>query len=246
MKNAINELKAAIPAGPSLAAVDDLLAKERFLDAAEVIMGKIASADFTRIVRDKFVKPRFQNSKIHEAVLNIDPKIVVTTNYDDIYDNYCRSGTALDGYNICKYYEQHLVNDLRSPVRLIIKAHGCVSDASKIVLTRSQYFKERQEHSAFYTVLNALFLTHTILFIGYSLSDPDIQLVLENSNIAAPSSHKHYALVQDDLQPDIEQAAAKAYNIHFIKYGKGRHDEAELALIDLRDKVTRFRISNLS
>lgn len=226
----LTQLKAAMPAGTGFSSIDALIAKERFLDAAEIILGKVAPADFTRIVRQLFVTPRYCASKIHEAVLEIDPKVVVTTNYDDIYDNYCRTGMASDGYNVCKYYEQHLVNDLRSPVRLVIKAHGCVSDPSRIVLTRSQYFKERQHYAAFYQVLDALFLTNTILFLGYSLSDPDIQLVLENSNIAAQSSHKHYAFVSDELHPDIEQAISNSYNIHFIKYPKGQHDAAENAL----------------
>lgn len=242
----LSQLKAAMPAGTDITSIDNLIAKERYLDAAEVILGRVTAADFTRIVRQSFVTPRYCASKIHEAVLDIDPKVVVTTNYDDIYDNYCRTGMASDGYNVCKYYEQHLVNDLRSPVRLVIKAHGCVSDPSRIVLTRSQYFKERQQHGSFYQVLDALFLTNTILLLGYSLSDPDIQLVLENSNIAAQSSHKHYAFVSDELHPDIEQAISNTYNIHFIKYPKGKHDEAEKALIELAQEVTQFRISNPS
>lgn len=242
----LTELKSAMPVGTDFTTIDDLIAKERFLDAAEVILGKMTPADLTRVVREQFVHPKFNHSRIHEAVLTIDPKIVVTTNYDDIYDSYCRTGMAKDGYNICKYYEDHLVNDLRSPVRLIIKAHGCVSDPSKIVLTRSQYFRERQRHGAFYAVLDALFVTNTLLFVGYSLSDPDIQLLLENANIAARSSHTHYALVEDDLQPDIEQAAASAYNIHFIKYPKGCHDKAEELLLALADQVTQFRVSNPS
>jgi hypothetical protein len=242
----LKKLKSAIPSGTDFSSIDSLIEKERFLDAAEVILGKVTPADFTRIIRQLFVTPRYSPSKIHEAVLDIDPKIVVTTNYDDIYDNYCRSGLANDGYNICKYYEPHLVNDLRSPVRLIIKAHGCVSDPSRIVLTRSEYFKERQQHGFFYEILDALFLTNTILFLGYSLSDPDIQLVLENSNIAAQSCHKHYAFISDDLHPDIEQAMSNTYNIHFIKYPKGRHDQAEEALKELAQSVNLFRICNPS
>jgi hypothetical protein len=237
-------LRSVAPTGTDLSAADSLILKERYLDAAEILLAKVPAADFTRVVREQFVQPRFSHSSIHLSVLTIDPKLVVTTNYDDIYDTFCRTGLARDGYNICKYYENHLVNDLRSPVRLIIKAHGCVSDPSRIVLTRSQYFKERQMHSAFYDVLDALFLTNTILFIGYSLSDPDIQLILENASISASSAHTHYALVEDNLQQDIEEAAQKAYNIHFIKYPVGRHDEAERLLEELAQEVTQFRVAN--
>lgn len=240
----IEALLDAAPAGTNLNAVRDLLAKDRYLDAAEILLAKIPPADFTRVVREQFVRPRFANSPVHLSVLNIDPKVVVTTNYDDIYDTFCRTGQARDGYNVCRYYESHLVNDLRSPVRLIVKAHGCVADPARIVLSRSQYFRERQLHAGFYNVLDALFITHTILFVGYSLSDPDIQLVLENSNISASSSHTHYALVEDSMQPDIEEASRRAYNIHFIKYPAGQHQEAARLIAELTDQVTQFRVAN--
>lgn len=60
----------------------------------------------------------------------------------------------------------------------------------KIVLTKSVYFKEKQVFSNFYKVLDSLFLTNTLFFVGCNLSDPDIQLILENVTISAkrPSS----------------------------------------------------------
>lgn len=243
-KTFLEELKGALPDTADKTIIDDLLFKEKYLDAAEIILCKISAADFARIIRQLFVQPRYQPCHIHQNVLVIDPKIVITTNYDDIYDNYCRTGDAKDGYNVCKYYDSHLVNDLRSLVRLIVKAHGCVSDAHKIILTRSQYFKERQQHGIFYNILDALFITNTLLFIGYSLSDPDIQLVLENANIAAPSAHKHYAVMPDNIPPDIEEAAAKAYNIHFLKFQSGNYKELENALEELKNQVTQFRSLN--
>lgn len=243
-KEFLISVKEAAPVGTDFASVDSLIEKERYLDAAEILLAKIAPADFTRIIREKLVQPRFSPSSIHESVLTVDPKIVVTTNYDDIYDTYCRTGLARDGYNVCKYYENHIINDIRSPVRLIVKAHGCVSDASRIVLSRSQYFKERQNNSAFYNTLDALFLVNTVLFVGYSISDPDIQLVLENSTISANSSHTHYAFVEDGVHPDIEFAAKKAYNIHFLKFPRGDYQEANKALVELAALVTAARISN--
>lgn len=240
----LEKLKAQIPSATNLSEIEDLIFKEKYLDAAEIILNKISSADFTRIIRELFVTPRYQASSIHESILKIDPKIVVTTNYDDIYDNYCRTGMAREGYNICKYYEKHLVADLRSPVRLVVKAHGCVSDPSQIILSRSQYFKERQNNNTFYSVLDALFLTHTLLFIGYSISDPDIQLVLENASITAPSAHPHYAFIQDNISDDIEKALAKSYNIQYLKYPAGDYDYANNAIIDLAESVEQFRVTN--
>jgi len=223
---------------------DSLIEKEKYLDAAEVLFGSINPADFASYIREVMAEPRYQASDIHEYVLNLDPKIVVTTNYDDIYDNYCKSGKEQGLYNVCKYYESHLVSDLRSPVRQIIKAHGCITDPSKIVLTRSQYFQERQNYPNFYKVLDALFLTNTLLFLGYSLSDPDIQLMLENSNITYKASHPHYALVEAGMEESIKKAYKEAYNIDFIEFPAGDFSRANEMLEELVQLVNNRRETN--
>ncbi len=229
-----------------LPVVTDYVVKEKYLEAAEIIKSNISPANFSTFIREELVTPRYKQSKIHEVVLDIDPKIVITTNYDDIYDSFCRNGAAQEGYNISKYYDSHIISDLRSPVRLIIKAHGCISDPAQIVLTKSEYFSVRQKFSNFYKVLDSLFLTHTILFIGYSLTDPDIQLVLENVNIAASSSHPHYFVTSNNLNEAIKAANKKAYNIEFIEYTFGNYSELNEGLLELSEMVKENRVSNPS
>lgn len=228
------------------AIANGLIGEKKYLEAAEIICSDVAKPDFTQFIRDTFVAPRYTQSEIHEAVLNIDPKVVITTNYDDVYDTYCRTGDAADGYNIVRYYESHLVSDLRSPVRLIVKAHGCVSNPSQVVLTRSQYFEQRLQHGNFFRVLDALFISSSLLFVGYSLSDPDIQLTLENSNIAAPAAHPHYAVVADDVHPALKRSWAKAYNIHFLEFPAGDFGFLNNSLRDLASEVIAFRARHYS
>lgn len=214
-----------------------LIKKYQFLDAAEIITERANPADFAAYLRNTFVTPKFSPNELHKIILELDPKIVITTNYDEIYDHYCISGNAESGYNICRYYDRFAVENIRSQIRLVMKAHGCVSDATKVVLSRSSYYTAKRDHPGFYQVLDALFLTHTILFIGTSLTDPDIQLVLENVNISAPSAHPHYALVEKTRHPSIKAAIKKTHNVELIEYSKGKHNLAVAAMRDLRDKV---------
>lgn len=238
----LTDLKGKMTSGDS-SLIDKMLTEKRYLEAAEIILHHVPPADFTSYIREEFVRPRYKPSSIHESVLEIDPKIVVTTNYDDIYDTYCRLGSAVDGYNVCKYYEDHLVSDLRSPVRLIIKAHGCVSDASKIILSRSQYFKERQGYENFFKVLESLFVTQTVLFVGYSLSDPDIQLILENSNISAKSTHPHYIAIENNLNQVIKDSYKRTYNLEFIEFEAGQYDQLNDGLSELKEDVKSHRVT---
>jgi hypothetical protein len=218
-----------------------LINKFQFLDAAEVITDRSNPADFTDFLRDTLVQPHFAPNDLHKIILEIDPKIVITTNYDEIYDHYCTSGHAESGYNICRYYDRFAVENIRSRIRLVIKAHGCVSDATKVVLSRSSYYAARRDHPGFYQLLDALFLTHTLLFVGASLTDPDIQLVLENANLSVPSAHPHYALVEKTRHASIKAAIKKTHNVELIEYPRKKHDTAVKAMADLKDKVISHR-----
>jgi hypothetical protein len=218
-----------------------LLKAARFLDAAEVIRESSSAADFTAYLQTKLAEPNFQPSEFHRYILEIDPKVLITTNYDEIYDHYCVSGSASAGYRIIKYTDGTLVENLRSKLRLVVKAHGCLSNPGKLVLTRSSYYKAKRDFPGFYAVLDALFLTQTILFVGCSLTDPDIQLVLENANISAPSDHPHYALIEKLPHPVMRDALKTMHNIEVIEYPSKRHDLAIEALRDLRDLVISRR-----
>lgn len=234
-----------IPNGSDKNFASECIEKKQFLEAAEIICAHINPADFASILRAQFITPKYRPSAIHESILKMDPKIVVTTNYDDIYDKFSQSGDAGAGYNVCRQYESHLINDLRSPVRSIVKAHGCVTDPSKIVLSKYQYFKARQDSPNFFKVLDALFITHTLFFVGYSLSDPDIQILLENTNITAPSVHNHYALVKKDtMHLSLKTSAMKSYNIRFVEYDSADHSDMVAGLAELAELVIEKREAN--
>jgi len=241
-ENFLTGASGLIPGDADKKVARTLIRKHLFLDAAEIITERSNQADFTDYLRNTFVKPRFAPNELHKIILDIDPKIVITSNYDEIYDHYCISGHAESGYNICRYYDRYAVENIRSRIRLVMKAHGCVSDPTKIVLSRSSYYMSRRDYAGFYEVLDALFLTHTLLFVGASLTDPDIQLVLENVNISAPSTHPHYALVEKTRHPSIKAAIKKMHNIELIEYPKGKHDLAVQAMADLRDKGIAHRL----
>ena len=223
---------------------EQLITEKKFLDAAEVIVGALNHADYVDAMRQIFDIPRYQQSSLHESILKIDPKILITTNYDTIYDGYCRQGQAADGYNVFKYTDIHLVGQLRSPIRCVIKAHGCITDPDSIVLTRSHYFSAKQNNPHFFRTLDALFLTHTIIFIGYSLGDPDIQIALENANISAPSLHKHYFVTCAGTPEALKKAAEHTYNLEFIEYENNNFLDLATSMAALANQVMIYRTEN--
>lgn len=240
----LSDLNARVPAGPDRDLATQLILDGSFLDAAEIISASINGADYADAMRQMLELPRYRQSSIHEHILNLDAKIVVTTNFDQIYDRYCAGGAAAAGYNIVKYTDTHLVQQLRSPTRTVVKAHGCISQTDHMVLTRSGYFEARRQHGHFFKVLDALCLTHTILFLGYGLSDPDIQLALENATISAPSSNKHYFVGASGTHGALKIAAARAYNLTYVEFPAGDYVDLNNSLEDLVNRVLAYRLEN--
>jgi hypothetical protein len=241
-KKFLTDLVASAKKGSTedLSMAESLIAESRLLDAAEILRSCIQDADYTRCIRNTFKD--YKNSVLHEAINAIDQKVVITTNYDCIYENFCRQGDGADGYHVIKYHDEGLVASLRSPTRLILKAHGCMQSADRTVLTKSEYFGARQNYGSFFQTLESLFTTNTLLFIGYSLADPDIQLLLENSAITAKSIHPHYATMPIGTHNSIKASFRKIYNVEILEYDSSNgHEELSNSLISLANAVNEAR-----
>ncbi|ULL13087.1 SIR2 family protein [Paenibacillus sp. H1-7] len=220
----------------------ELCNKKNYLDAAQIMKDHINLGDYDDFFQEEF-NPRdiYQPSAIHKTIMLLDPKVVVTTNYDKIYDNLCMQQPS---YNVLKYYDNNIIDDIRSRKRLVLKAHGCVSNTKQTILTRGDYFEARDKYSSFYRVLDSLFLVNTLLFIGNGLSDPDINLLLENANIAAKCSRPHYILSGDNWNMSVKKAIKSTYNLEFLEYPAGQYDLIPEALNDLLSLVLEHRNEN--
>lgn len=229
--------------GETQAAATQLMERGNYLNAAEVIFAGVNMPEMKEFFKSKFLTPRYNPSKLHETIHELDSKIVIQTNYDVIYEKKCGPIDGENGYSVKRYYDDNILDEIKSPSRLIIKAHGCVREPEKIVLTRSQYFKIKSQHQDFYKLLDSLFLTHTVLFIGCSLTDPDMQLVLENTNIAVNCNHPHYALMPKGEHDKIIGATKLAFNIQYIEYDNDDKTHANLTVMldDLKDQVLSMR-----
>ncbi|TDF94394.1 SIR2 family NAD-dependent protein deacylase [Paenibacillus piri] len=218
-----------------------LLEEKSFLECAQVIDHCTISTEMNEYVRRELLRPRFQPSRLHDIIHRLDPKMVITTNYDLIYDLKCQDGVHQGLYSIKSYNEDGIINDIRSSRRLVIKAHGSATTPEKIILSREQYYRARRDYPHFYQVLDALLITNTVLFIGYSLRDPDILLTLENTSISFKSQNPHFAIIEEGMHPAIKNSFEKTYNVKFLEYSRGQHEVIINSLENIYPQVESYR-----
>lgn len=224
------------------ALVSKLIKKDRLLDAAQIITGTANKADLQQKIVSTFQIRPTPYHDIYNSILQIDPKTIITTNYDEFIErNFDHFNAGGSSHLIKSYTTRNLLGDLRSPVRSIIKMHGCITDPSDIVLDRSSYFMARRNNAGFFATLQALMTVNTVLFLGYSISDPDIQLILENISLQSPSDFRHYALISKFDHPAIRQSLAETYSINFVEYPSGDHGQVPPAIEQLRTRVLEVR-----
>lgn len=225
-------------------AISGLIDDRRYLLALEAIAAESDTADYQYFLTREFNNPGFNASDLHKTILEIDSRIVITTNFDKIYERLCLSH-GNEGYKVLPYYSNSLGDEIRSDTRIIIKAHGTIDDVQKMVFTKAEYHAAKRAHGGFYEMLRAIFLTHTVIFIGCSLDDPDLLLTLEDVRITASGTKPHYVLVREGKSTSWEYRDWHAsYNIRALEYGPD-HTDLTLALQDLRTRVADIRSTQL-
>lgn len=219
--------------------INKMLKQKNYLLALQVIYDLSDSGEYSKFLKDSFVRANFLPSDVHKAIKSIDSKIVMTTNFDKIYDNLCNES------NYVKYdYSEakSITANIKSPENLIIKVHGDIGDTDKVIFTAKQYYDIQMKYPSFYSLLSALFLTNTVVFLGYSLSDPDINLILLGLGLpdTANPTTPHYVLVSSNESEHIKKHWKDTYNIASLEYGPD-YSEFTDSIYDLRDAVLALR-----
>ena len=186
------------------------------MNVAEACVDAIGPAGYRDFMEQQFDKA-FKEDDIPAAyseLLGMSPKIILTTNYDRIPEvggkGLYRVGTNNNAPEIMRSISKG------HPV--VMKIHGDILDQSSIVLTTSDYQRIIYSNPNTRQLLTSLLSTKTFIFLGFSLSDPHIDVILEylktiNNNM--PISH--YALINEQSKFKVS-SFRKKYGMNLIVY----------------------------
>lgn len=219
-----------------------LIDSKDLLLALQAIIDHSDSGDYSRLLNKYFNTQKFEASSIHKLIHELDSRVVITTNFDKLYENYCNGTTREDGYKTITYDNDSLCDEIRSLSYVIIKAHGTIDDVSRMIFTKQQYANVKYNHPGFYLALRSIFLTNLILFIGCSLTDPDVNLLLEEIRHVGKIKSPNYFLTISGQSKIRKMDLESSYGIKTIEYGN-KYDDLEPALKSLLSEVESWRIS---
>ncbi|WP_421535929.1 SIR2 family protein [Priestia sp. D3YE.R1] len=162
---------------------------------------------YDSILKEVFSVKRDTNS-IHEKILAMNPIHIITTNYDDLIEKACwQRGQYLNVISS----DEDVAKATSS--RYLLKVHGDFSKGYKgkhVVLKESDYMNYEQNFPLISNLMKTLMATHTIVFIGYSLGDYNINSLLNWVKQLQKDGYNKPFFIRGDHKP-IEEKTAVYY-----------------------------------
>ena len=176
---------------------------------------------FRKYIIEKYSDQCPPPTEDHIALIKYPYQFIITTNYDTLLENAFvkvhGKQAKVHSFKDCP----DIAYDLWNGRPFILKAHGDANKAQQgIILTENDYRQILFQEKGYQSILQSLFTTKTILFIGSSLSDPELKLLLSfihsSFHGGGPS---HYALISEAEMNSIEaESWRKNFNIQIIPY----------------------------
>ena len=148
------------------------------LDCAQLFRQTVGEANYREFLLSQFDaarQPFIRATPSHTALVRLNLPLLFTTNYDELIEAaHAEAGQQL---RVTISEEQFKARRAERPDRHLVKIHGSIDQPDSIVLTRSDYARARVERTEMLGFLRSEMAETSFLFVGFSLSDPNFNLL---------------------------------------------------------------------
>lgn len=178
------------------------LSSDEYLKIPQYYYNIFGDEDYKKVIREELDVERKPND-IHELIFKLNPKHIITTNYDRLLEATIIEQRML--FDVISK-DKDLLDSKKS--KYIIKMHGDIKELDNIVLKENDYLNYSQNHILIETCIKSLLVSNTFLFIGYSLNDYNLKQIISWVDYLA----KGYTDINDRPKSFIIQEVSEAYS----------------------------------
>lgn len=192
----------------------------KFLFLAEELKIELGSS-FDRFLENRFSQEGHNPTQAHKYLVDIKSSLIITLNYDDLIERAYNEvfGTYPNSFT---YDEpRKAANNFWKNYFFILKAHGDVKkDVKSLILSQRDYRSTLYRESGYKSLLQSIFSSKAILFVGVSLADPEFNQLLDYLHDSYHGGGPtHYLLIEKEKNQRImERRYLDDFNIETIPF----------------------------
>ena len=181
-------------------------------------------SELSQQLMDAFTQ-EVQPTVVHEVLARLPIDTVWTTNYDQLLEKaYEAAGRQAE----IKLSIENLAQARRGRDVTLYKMHGCVTQPHAAVLTKQDYEVYDVHRRLFTDSLKGDFVEKTLLFLGFSFSDPNVERILSKVREQLGQNLRHHYWItrrpshsdaNGSQEQDYEARKAKLQSEDLRRYG---------------------------
>ena len=193
--------------------IKEFTSKE-YLTIPEEVFERYGSLKYYEIAEKRFLGKYVPNS-VHRILKKMDLTYIITTNYDTLIEDQIKNLQIVSKDEDLPYTNSN---------RMLIKMHGDFKNKN-IVLKKSDYDNYEKNFQLISTLIKGLFTTNTILFIGYSYNDTNVQQIMNWIKEILKEETRKAFLVEFTEKDDKEEENGEQINRISLKLLTKNNDE---------------------
>ena len=187
---------------------------KQFLTIPEEVFERYGSLKYYEIAEKRFLGKYVPNS-IHRILKKMKLTYIITTNYDTLIEDEIKNLQIVSKDEDLPYTNSN---------RMLIKMHGDFENKN-IVLKQSDYDNYEKNFQLISTLVKGLFTTNTVLFIGYSYSDTNVQQIMNWIKEILKEKTRKAFLVEFTNEDNKEEENGEQINKISLKLLNDNNDE---------------------
>lgn len=173
---------------------------------------KVLGGRLSDVIREIFAPSTPRYHQLHVDLLSLPLRLVLTTNYDLVLEE-CHANlfgqkpasVVMESFEQSLPLLNHLADHARP--RTYVHIHGSVAEPETVILTKSDYDRIYVNDERVRVFLHSLFTVHTVVFLGFSMTDADVMGRFRDlASMLGASEARHFAVIE---RPPPEKVEAR-------------------------------------
>lgn len=206
-----------------------------FLIASELLKRNLG-AEWQRLLADEFQQAA-DIPRLHKALINLQQRLVITTNFDKLLETAWHDSAPPRYPNLITRLDAKVFRLFRDDEPYLIKLHGTIDDVDTIVFDKSSYQRNAFDNQSYRDLIGTLLLTHTFLFVGFSMDDPAVASIVDSHAFRYADTRPHYIFTPGTPKPPADDLSRSLRKLFVLRYpDKDNH----VALAEALEQLAEF------